>query len=239
MTLSSSPPCGPCSVSQSVPVARIEGQALRIAVAHAPDFRQRARAAHERIVLRHAAVVVQAQDLALMAGKALRRVPFEVRIHRAARRAREQARHAVADRHEQMSLAVERDARAEVTRRVVPGLRFEDFLRIDELVALELGTHQRGRAFDAGRRGSGLTRWRGASACCCGAVTWLRIAQVDEMVLREVRVHGDFLHAALALRAHGRYSGHRRRQQLAAADDAQRAGVIVGAALRDEHVAVR
>ena len=138
-----------------------------------------------------------------------------------------------------MPLAVERDARAEMARRVVPRLRFEDFLRIDELVALELGAHQRGRAFDAGRRGSGLIRRRGASARCCGAVTRLRVAQVDEVVLREVRVHGDFLHAALALRAHGGHSGHRRRQQLAAADDAQRAGVIAGAALRDEHVAVR
>ena len=78
--------------------------------------------------------------------------------------AREQTRHPVADRHEQMALAVERDARAEVARRVVPRLGFEDLLRVDELVALELGACQRGRALDAGRRASGLIRRCRASA---------------------------------------------------------------------------
>ena len=52
-------------------------------------------------------------------------------------------------------------------------------------------------------------------------------------------MHGDFLHAALALRAHGGDAGDGLGQQLAVADDAQRAGVTAGAALGDEHVAVR
>ena len=48
-----------------------------------------------------------------------------------------------------MALAVERDARAEVARRVVPRLRLEDLLRVDELVALELGSARSCHAISA------------------------------------------------------------------------------------------
>src|SRR5690606_31234497 len=90
----------------------VPNETLRVAVAVAPDLRQRAGAADERIVVRHGAVVVQADDLALVAAQVLRGMALEIRVHRAVGAAREQARHAVADRHEEMALTVERDAGA-------------------------------------------------------------------------------------------------------------------------------
>src|SRR5262249_10383851 len=99
-----------------------ERETLRIAVAPAPDLGQRALPSAERIGLRNRAVVVQPHDLALAAAQVLRRMALEIRIHRAIGPPREQARHAVAHRHVELAVRAERDARAEVTRRVVPRL---------------------------------------------------------------------------------------------------------------------
>src|SRR6185503_1385723 len=56
----------------------VEVEALRIAMAVTPDLGQRAGAADERVVLRDAAVVVQANDLALTAAQVLRRMTCEI-----------------------------------------------------------------------------------------------------------------------------------------------------------------
>src|SRR5690606_7482736 len=50
---------------------RMEGEPLRIPVAVAPDLRQGAVLSDERVVLRHAAVVVQSHDRALVIRKVL------------------------------------------------------------------------------------------------------------------------------------------------------------------------
>ena len=77
---------------------RIPRQALRIAMAVAPDRRQRAGLADERVVLRHRAVVVDAMDLAGRLGEVLRV------LHHAA----------LAEGVEEVALPVEGEARAVV-----------------------------------------------------------------------------------------------------------------------------
>src|SRR5690606_25862299 len=121
---------------------RMKGETLRIAVTVAPDLGQRAFAADEWVVLGDAAVVVQAQDLALVAAEVLRRMILDV-LHEAVR---DEALHAVADRQEEMPFAVERHAAAEVTGPVVPGLRHEDLLDVLEAIVDEAGAAHRGRA---------------------------------------------------------------------------------------------
>jgi hypothetical protein len=67
--LISSPPCGPCSPTHSSPV--VGCSALRVAVAQAPDPRAGADA-EGRVVARHAAVAVDAHDLAQRLREVLR-----------------------------------------------------------------------------------------------------------------------------------------------------------------------
>ena len=83
--------------------ARIDGEPLHVAVAVAPDLRARAKAAHEGVVRRDAAVQVQPHQLALQHRQVLRQ-RFLVAL-------------ALADEHVAAALAVhgvEGDARAEM-----------------------------------------------------------------------------------------------------------------------------
>ena len=107
----------PVLVGPQIAGLRMNRQALHVAMAVAPDFRPRAGAGHERIVRRHAAVVVQADDLAVMVGEVLRRMRFEVAFRRHL---------PIAERQEQEAVLVERDLAAVV----VPALRdgVEDLL---------------------------------------------------------------------------------------------------------------
>src|SRR5688572_28762097 len=88
----------PMLVRPQVAGLRVDDEALRVAMAVAPDLRARALATDERVVRRHAAVVVEAQDLALVVRQVLRRVGFEVALGR---------RLAIAGRQEEEALLVE------------------------------------------------------------------------------------------------------------------------------------
>ena len=101
-------------------------QPLHVAMAVAPDLRPRAGAGHERIVRRHAAVVVQPDDLAVMVGQILRRVRLEIAF----------GRHLpIAERQEQEPVPVERDLAAEVTAALRHGL--EQLLDVGQPIVLE------------------------------------------------------------------------------------------------------
>ena len=95
----------------------------------------------------------------------------------------------------------------------VPVVGDEQVLDVDQSLAVEAAARERRRAF---------------------LLFTLRVSQVHELVLRELRVDGDFEQPALPDREHLGRPGHRRRVERAAADDAQLPGL-----LGDEHVAVR
>src|SRR5690242_4360979 len=101
---------------------RIPREALRVAVAVAPDRRYRPGTVHEGIVLRHAPIVVHAMDLA----GGLRKV---LRVHHLL---------LLADREEQMILLVEDEARpvVRVRRAVDLRRRAEEDLLIDPFVVI-------------------------------------------------------------------------------------------------------
>src|SRR5690606_3282173 len=94
----------------------LDGEPLRIAVPVAPDLGARAGAVDERIVGRHAAVIVEPVDGALMIAQVLGRVLLSERRVRAA----------IADGDEQIALGVERQPRPEVLSGVAPRLGLED-----------------------------------------------------------------------------------------------------------------
>src|SRR5690606_24202967 len=188
---------------------RMEREALRIAVTVAPDLGQCAVLSDERVVLWDAAVVVETQDLALVAAEILGGMILDV-LHEAVRN---EAFHAVADRQEQVSLAVESHAAAEVAGPIVPRLGDEDLLDVLEAIVHEARAADRGRAEVA--------------------FTGVRVAEVDDLIRFEVGMQHDVVQAALTHRSDRRHTRDRVRH-LAVTDDAQ-----LTAALRDEHVAVR
>ena len=107
---------------------------------------------------------------------------------------------AFADAHVEHAVLAERELRPEVDAARVPVIRDEQILHVDERLAIEAAAGERRRAF---------------------LLLALRVGQVDELVLRELRVHRDLEQAALADREHFRRSGDRLRVERAAADDAQ------------------
>src|SRR5580704_18452943 len=119
--LSSSPPLGPCSTSQT----------LRVAIAPGEDFRSRTGLADEGIVRRHRAVVAQADDLAGEIAEILGALHLE----------------AVADADIHQSGAVEDDARAEIEAALAPGQGLEDHLDVAQAALAQFGAgDRRGRA---------------------------------------------------------------------------------------------
>ena len=176
-----------------------------IAVAVRPDLGECALATDERVVGRHASVVVQAQHLAVVRGQILCRMALQIlRIDLA-----------IADGDEEVAVAVERQARPVVAFALGPRLGFDDGLHAVQAVVFEA-------AADDGRRALRAVRVR------------LRVTQVDEAVLGEARMRDHIEESALAARTDGGHTGHRRRQQLPVAYDAQPART-----LGDEHVAAR
>ena len=95
----------------------------------------------------------------------------------------------------------------------VPVVGDEQVLHVDERLAVEAAARERRRPF---------------------LLLTLRVGQVDELVLRELRMDGDFEQPALPDREHLGRPGHRLRVERAAADDPQ-----LSRLLGDEHVAVR
>ena len=162
---------------------------------------------HERIVLRHAAVVVKTDDHAVMVRHVLGRMGGKV----AAR-----GHLAVAYAQEQVAVGVEGQLAAEVAGPLRRSL--EDLVDQGEAVVLEGAAHHR----RGGLRSVGL-----------GTVSdSLGVAEVDESVGREVRVDRHLHHPALAHRHHVGNAGNGIGKQRAVADDAKPTG-----ALGDQHVA--
>src|SRR5690606_3845546 len=128
----------PVLVRPDIARFRMDREALRVAVAVAPDLGQCALAVHERVVRGDAAVLVQADDGALVVREVLRRVLLG--------RLPGGRRAAVADAEEDVAAAVEGEARAEVEAAAAPRLRHEDLLHVHEAIALEQAARDRGRA---------------------------------------------------------------------------------------------
>jgi hypothetical protein len=179
--------------------ARMQGRALDVAIAEREDLGPRAGALRERVVGGHAPVVVQAQDLAGVVVEALRAVLLA----------------AVAERHEEVTLAVEYQFRAEMAPAARFRLHSEDRLHLDEAIPRE----PRARNFGADAR---------AVAC--------RVREIDPAVLGESRVERDVEQSALAVFGDvWRQALQRPRLELAVVpDDAQASGP-----LGDEHPAIR
>ena len=157
----------------------------------------------ERIVGRHFSVVEDSVDGPVVVGDVLRRMGREV----AGRR-----HHPVADRDEQEAVLVEREPGSEVPGRPL-GHRHEDVLHSGQAVVFETAPGH-------GRRGGRAVPTSG-----------FRVAQVKEVVGREVRVKGDVEEPALAPRDDFGNSLDRCREELALADDSK-----PPRPLGDEHV---
>ena len=156
------------------------------------------------IVIGHGAVFPEPHNGARVASERLRRMAFQVPPG---------LRHPIADGQEQVPVAVEGDLCAVMSRGGAPGVRLEDLLDCVETVSLEPGAHQ----------GGGV-------AIAFG----LGVAQIDDAIDLEVRVHRDFLKPALAPDQGVGDAGQRLLEQSAVAHQAQFAG-----ALREQHVAAR
>ena len=98
-------------------------------MAHGIDFRPMALAAHERVVLRHGAVVVEAQDLAAQAHAILGDV-------------RNVVLGPAAGRHVDLAVTAEDDAAVE-TRVALVEVGDENVFHVDERVAVEPAAHER------------------------------------------------------------------------------------------------
>ncbi len=92
-------------VGPDVAGLRMDGEPLHVAMSVAPDLRPRAGAVDERIVSRHAPVVVQPDDLAVVIRQILRRMRLELAFR---------SDLPVAERQEQVPVAVEGDLAAEM-----------------------------------------------------------------------------------------------------------------------------
>ena len=100
---------------------RMQRRALHVAIAQRIFFRQPAGFAHERIVFRHAAVVVQADHRTVVIAGILRALHFA----------------AVAEGDKQITFAVEHDARAEVIAGAQLRQHAENDLHVFQLIAAQ------------------------------------------------------------------------------------------------------
>ena len=168
MTFTSSPPRGPCSASHSSPVDRMPRESLRVAVAVAPDARHARRPPATNGLSSGTRPSSQMRwTLPLGRERSCASLPVP----------------ALADGEEQVALAVEHEARAEVHASGAIQLgraRCEDRLLLDE------------------RPSRSLPR---TTAVIADAVrAGVAVGEVDPAVLRVVGMHGDVEQAALALR---------------------------------------
>ena len=159
----------------------------------APRLRQCAGAPGERVIRRHLAIGVQADDLAVVIAEVLGRVRLELAFGRDL---------AIAKREVQITVPIERDLAAEMIAALRP--RLEQLLQSGERRAIEAAAHERGRRLRVG----------------CAR---LREGEIDEPVRREIGMRHHFEQAALGRVKDFRYSLDRLRQQLALADDPQAA----------------
>ena len=176
------------------PRLRMDGDPLHVAVAVAPDLRPGAGATHERVVGRHTPVVMQPDHLAVMIRQILRGMRLELAFRRYL---------AVAERQEQVAVAVESDLAAEM---VAPFRhRFEELLDARQRGAVEAAAYQC-------RRRLGVSCAR------------LRKTQINQTVRREVGMRHDFEQSALRGVKHLRNAVHRLRHQLPLTQDAETSG---------------
>ena len=115
--------------------------ALNVAMTVAPDLRLRTGAVTNGLSGGHAAIVMQADDLAVVVGEVLRRVRLEIAFRRHL---------AIAERQEQEAVAVERDLAAEMSAALRD--RFEELLHVGEPIVLEAPANQRRRRLRCRRR---------------------------------------------------------------------------------------
>ena len=188
-------------VGPQVAGLRVDEQPLRVPVPVAPDLGQGAVLPDERIVVRHPAVVMEAKRDPVMVRQVLRGVRRQIAPR---------ARHAIAHRDEEVSVAVPGEAPPVVTAARRP--RHEDVLDPGEPIVLEPPPD------DRGRRALGQRP---------------RVAQVQQAVGREIRVREHVEESALPPRHHLRHARHRIGQQRPVPHDAQASG-----AFGDQHVAV-
>ena len=173
--------------------------------------------ARERVVLGDASIVVDADRAAVVTGQVLRGVRLEVAGGGPL---------PVAQRHEQVAVAVEDEAPAPHRTAIgpVPGrVRVEQFLDVAQPVVLEPAAGDRDRAQRIGPR--------------------LHVAQIEQPVRREIRVQDRVAQPGLLEAGHGtgaaperpdrRQALHGIREQDAVADDAEPAGTF-----RHEEVAL-
>lgn len=152
----------------------MDRDSLHVAVTVAEDLRLGAGCLHKRIVRGHAAVVMQANQFAVVVAQVLRGMRFELAL----------GRHlAIAKRQVQKALVVEGDLATEVAKAL--RFRLEQLLDVGEPIVLEAATDQRRR-----RRHDVLRRGRLAHL--------LRIGEIQQLVGREVGVHRDLEQTALA-----------------------------------------
>src|SRR6185369_14848202 len=176
----------------------MDRQSERIAVAERIDLRLVTRPADERIVRGHAAVVADAEDLADVRVRILRRgwiVP-------------------IAERHIQEAGSVPREARAVAAARWPESLRRSGsaVIRIGDEDVLDVSQRRSAiplRAKYCGRRVARSFRAR------------FRVGEIDQPVLREARMQRDVEQTAEAGREHLRHRADRRRVEHAVLDLAQ------------------
>ena len=177
----------------------IDREALGIAMAVGPDRRHGAGASHERVVGRHASVVVDTVHLAQRAGEVLGGVLLP----------------AVADREEQLAVAIEEEAGAVVVVRSPeePGRGRVDRLLVDPAALADSPADDRGHRRVAGSR--------------------FRVRKVDPAVLGVAGMDFDVEEAAVLLAPDLRRAHDRIGKQVALLHDPQPARP-----LRDEHAPV-
>ena len=164
----------------------------------APDLGQRVATPHERVVVGHAAVVVQAHDGPHVVGHVQRRVV----VHHVG------VEHAVAHRQVQVSVQAEGHAPGEVIVVVVPGVRLEDLHDVGDPAIVPAPPHHR----------RGTLR---------PVVVGLAVAEVQPVVFGKVGVGQDVHEATLALvPVDFRPTRNRLRLEHAVAHDAQAARTL-------------
>jgi len=161
----------------------IEGEAFGIAMAEGPDRRKRARRGHEGIVLGDGAVIVEPMNLAQRRGQVLRHLEIMAFAHRP----------------EEMSLAVEQEARTVMVGTVAIRIfrRLKQHLLVGPfVVGIDLAAHHPGH----GRR---RQIWRLVFARLHLVARWHgRIGQVDPAILRIVGMQRDIQHATILAHEH-------------------------------------
>ena len=152
---------------------RVQRRCLHVAMAVGPDLGPHVGLAHERIVLGHRSVRVEAHDLPEQAVEALC-------LHAAF------GDRPLAERDEQRAVAAEDQASAEVQRRVERRRLTEDDLHVLDARARH-------------RRPAGRARPR----CCWCRCPGSAIAPVDQLILLERGIEHDVEQPALSARIHG------------------------------------